>query len=176
MPSRKKIKRIVTEHRPPLTLQRCHESGGKLRFRTETEASRELVECRIKYMFQRQAKRRESRVYQCEHCADWHLTAMRTPPKNVDSSPRNGDTMTQKDPRRVPPRKPSTSTPRPSSSGGSSSGAWESSFSSVDFGSSADSYDGGSPSGSSYDGGSSSSSCSSDNGSSYDSGSSGGDC
>lgn len=80
----------------------------------------ELIECRLKFMFQRQGKRREIRVYQCEeHCGDWHLTAMSTPPKREAEFSRSGDQMNvnrNKDNRRQPVR------PARRPSGGGSSG------------------------------------------------------
>lgn len=70
-------------------LPRCPVEG-KLCFPSEKDAAAELFECRIKFLFQNQRRRKETRSYLCDHCGAFHLTAMAVPPSHVGAAHRNG--------------------------------------------------------------------------------------
>ncbi len=48
---------------------------GKIRYRSEDQASRELASTRRPTRFRR--RRHERRAYQCDVCHGWHLTSQR---------------------------------------------------------------------------------------------------
>ena len=103
MPTRRKIQKAQpTAHHAPTHLPRCP-IEGKLCFPSEEAAALELVECRLKFMFRNERRRRETRSYPCDHCGAFHLTAMTVPPKSVSEGSSNGVQMTSRNP---DPRQP----------------------------------------------------------------------